>query len=99
MHILEQMMKETILLLQETVRRQRALKRILHVLNIAIQQKEHTRIAIILMLNYEENRQKSLLEQKWRKHRISRKQKKEYEKSIQLYKEYIHMLIEHVDKG
>lgn len=97
MYFLEQMMKSTTRLFQETKSREKALRRMLHVLNIATKQREHTKRTIIRMLNYEENRQRLLLEQRWRHGIISQKQKKEYEKNIQMYEEYVKLLIKQME--
>ena len=49
---------------------------------------------IILMLLYEEKRQKALLEQSWMKHRISRQEKEDREHTIQMYMKYVQALKE-----
>lgn len=97
MYDLEQMMETTTTLLQETERRGKALKWILHVLSIATKQSEYTKATIILMLYYEENRQRMLLEQRWLHHAINKKQKREYEKIIYLYEEYVQTLIKQLE--
>lgn len=97
MYDLKQMMETTTTLLQETERREKALKWIFYVLNIAAKQRDYTKESIILMLHYEENRQRILLEQRWLHHAINKKQKKEYEKIINLYEEYVQTLIKQLE--
>ena len=70
MYDLEQMMETTKIMLKETKRREKALKWILHVLNFAVKQNSRTKISIVLLLNYEKQRQEALVEQLWQQHRL-----------------------------
>lgn len=88
MHFLARMVEHTNRLLEEEERRKKVLKRILHVLKMVSGQKEHTKSMAQMMLEYESCRQQKALEQKWIQHKISKKQKKEYERDIKLYQEY-----------
>jgi len=97
MYDLEQMMETTKIMLKETKRREKALKWILHVLNFAVKQNSRTKISIVLLLNYEKQRQEALVEQLWQQHRISKGQKEEYKKSIQTYQKYVGILMNKID--
>ena len=89
MYFLEEMIEHTNRLLQEEERRKKALTRILHVRRMASGQREHTKLSVKLMLEYEQCRQKNVLEQNWVRHKISKEQKKEWKRRIQLYEEYV----------
>ena len=92
MNFLEEIIDHTNRLLEEEKRREKVLKEILHVLKMVSGQREHTKSLMQLMLEYEKCRQKKIAEQKWMQHEISEEQKKEYERSIQLYEEYVELL-------
>lgn len=92
MYFLEEIIDHTNRLLEEEKRREKVLKEILHVLKMVSGQREHTKSLMRLMLEYEKCRQKKTMEQKWMQRKISEEQKKEYERSIQLYEEYVELL-------
>lgn len=95
MQFLQQMMKETEGLLREIKRQERVLKRILKILQLAGEQRDNTRAVILLMLDYEQHEQRMRLEQKGMPQGISRKQKEEYEKDLQLFHDYVVLLTEY----
>ena len=95
MQFLQQMMKETEGLLRETKRQERVLKRILKILQLAGEQRDNTKAVILLMLDYEQHEQRMRLEQKGMPQGISKKQKEEYEKDLQLFHDYVVLLTEY----
>lgn len=95
MQFLQQMMKETEGLLRETKRQERVLKRILKILQLAGEQRNNTKAFVVLMLDYEQYEQRMRLEQKGMTQGISRKQKEEYEKDLQLFHDYVVLLTEY----
>lgn len=93
MYFLEEVIEHVNRLLEEEKRREKVLKEILHVLKIVSVQREHTGALMQLMLEYEKYRHKITVEHQWEQNKISQEQKKEYERKIQLYEEYVELLI------
>lgn len=92
MYFLEEVIEHVNRLLEEEKRREKVLKEILHVLKIVSGQREHTGALMQLMLEYEKCRHKITVEHQWAQNKISEEQKKEYERRIQLYEEYVELL-------
>lgn len=68
--------------------REKAWKKIVRILIAAIRQDASIRILTLEMLEYERRRQKRNLEYQWQNRKINSRQKKEYQRCIQLYEKY-----------